>query len=164
MTRRMTLSVSKRQQWGSTGTLQVHAEMHLKCLLLHVDRHMEPDLFHCCWWEMGWRCASCCTCAQRCIGLETSYRGLCGWGVRIKEGKRNRYGMRSRKSKMLKVREEEKVRWEPWLQFFFSDHMGHLELGIPFPAFNPKCLCLCKYHSWGNSIFFSKDIVICISR
>ena len=36
MTKSMRLSVSNRQKWGSTGTLQVHADLQFKCLLLRV--------------------------------------------------------------------------------------------------------------------------------
>lgn len=163
MTKRMRLSVSNRQKQGSTGTLLVHADLQLKCLLLHVNRCVEPELSHCWGWGIGWRCALCCMYAQWCIELETTYRGLSGWGVKRKEGKQNRYGRRSRKSKMLKVREEQKM-WKQWLQFVFSDHMNHLELGITFPALNLKHLCLCKVSFMGQFHNFYKDSVICISH
>lgn len=157
MTKRMRLSVSNRQKWGSAGTLLVHADLQLKCLLLHVDRCVEPDLSHCWGWGIGWRCALCCMYAQWCIELETTYRGLSGWGVKRKEGKQTDMAGEVEKARCWKLGKNKRYGsngcslssqtvWTTW----------NWEL-LSLPLTSNISVCA-KYHLWGNSIIFIKIV------
>lgn len=123
---------------GSNGTLEVHAELQTKWVLLHVDKHIEPDLSHGRAVGDGWWCALCSLCAHS-IELEVIYRGLGGCGLgESRESETDRMWGAGK----IGCWKLEKKRWGEslWLQLHFSDYMGHLELGIPFSVLNHKCL------------------------
>lgn len=143
ITKRMRLFVSNRQKWGQMGPYRSMLSYRL-------------NAFSCMWTSTriltsltdgqcvtALQCALCCVCVHS-IELEIIYRGLgdCGLGEsRERETERT---WRAGKTRCWKL--EEKKRWggSLWLQLHFSDHMGHLELGITFSVLNHKCLHFCK--------------------
>lgn len=84
----------------------------------------------------------------------------CGWGVRRKEGKRNRYSM-SRKSKMLKVGKNKRKVGDMAADPLLGPVIIRELLSLPLA---PNVCASVKWYLWDNSIIFYKDSVICISH